>query len=111
MQGHIMTYPLNPPIAKENALVDLSTNHVWPFSIKGLRDVLSNVSSYYMNCKDDVKYIIGSMAIKMKQLVVEGVKNLSEIFIKVQTASQECVMSITKDIILQCQSAFSSRVG
>ena len=49
------------------------------------------------------------MAIKMKQLMFEGVKTLREISIEAQTASQECVMSITKEIISHYQSAFSSR--
>ena len=89
-----------PRIAKENGPVDLSTNQVRPLGIKGLRDVFSNISSYYMNCKDDVKFIIAAMSIKIKQLVFEGVKNLREISIEAQTAIQECVMSITKDIIL-----------
>ena len=44
------------------------------------------------------------MAIKMKQLVFEGVKNLREISIEAENASQECVMSITKDIISHYQS-------
>ena len=105
-----MSYPPNPRLQRKNGPVDLSTNKVWPLGIKGLRDVLSNISSYYTNCKNDVKFIIAAMATEMKQLVFEGVKNIREISIEAQTSSQECVMSITKDIIIVpafCQSHVS----
>ena len=107
----VLEPPMEPPISAGNVPADLSSNKVRPLGITGLRDVLSHVSSYYTDCRDDVKFIVGVMTIKLKQLVFEGVKNISKMTIGAETATQESVMSVTKDIICQYQSAFTSRSG
>ena len=107
----VLNTPMEHPILTEHARVDLSSNRVRPLGITSLRDVLSHVSSYYTGCEDDVKFIVGAMAIKLKQLVLEGVKNLREMSIDAENATQELVMSVTKDIICQYQSAFTARSG
>ena len=52
-------------------LVDLSSSRVQPLPNKNLRDFLSYVSLYYDNCKDEVKFVVGAMSVKLKHLVFD----------------------------------------
>ena len=70
------------------ALFDLTTATIWPLSKGALTAVISSVTSFYNDCKDDVKFVVRAMSIKMKLLVVEGTKGACDL-----TASSKDILS------------------
>ena len=56
-------------IDHENTLVDLSTNKCKPLTPSVFQSVTSHMSSFYEVTQEEVKFIVGAMAIKMKDLV------------------------------------------
>ena len=89
--------------------MDQTSSRIKPLNHSALRGVLSEVSSFYNNCSEQVKFIIGSMSIKMKELVIQGVKQSSVLSIDIQNSATDKVLSLTRDIVMQYQSVFSSR--
>ena len=79
----------------ENSLIDTSSNQIRPLSKSSIVDVLSHVSSYYSQCKDNVKLVVGAMAIKLKELVVSGTKSTSALEFNVQSATVETLTNAT----------------
>ena len=98
-------------VQKENALIDLTPKEVRPLGKKNLSELLSQVNSFYNNCKDDVKFVVGAMAINLKKLVMEGVKNATQMSINAQSASSDMLMETTRDMVRQYQSAFTTSSG
>ena len=96
-------------VQKEDALVDQTSSRIKPLNHSALRGVLSDVTSFYNNCTDQVKFIIGSMSIKMKELVVRGVEQSSVLCIDIQNSATDKVLSLTRDIVMQYQSVFNAR--
>ena len=102
---------MKEPMVEENLPADLTSNKVKPLSLGGIQEVLSHVSLYYNNCSHKVKFIVSAMSIKLKQLVSEGVKNITTMTIDAQNATQDSVMLVTQTIISQYQSAFVPKTG
>ena len=102
---------LQVTVQKENALIDLTPKEVRPLGKKNLSELLSQVNSFYNNCKDDVKFVVGAMAINLKKLVMEGVKNATQMSINAQSASSDMLMETTRDMVRQYQSAFTTSSG
>ena len=50
--------------------IDTTSSKIRPLALKAVLEVFSNITSYYSKCHDDVKFVVGAMAIKMKALVL-----------------------------------------
>ena len=62
----------------------LSDEWVRPLDNRSLREILNDVNSYYDKAKKKVKIIAGSMAIQMRNLVVEGANKADTLTIDVE---------------------------
>ena len=60
-------------------LVQLFTNKVRPLSGKSFCEIFSNVTSFYNNRKENIKFIVEVMAIKMKDIVLRVVKDTADL--------------------------------
>ena len=85
-------------VQKEDALVDQTSSRIKPLNHSALRGVLSDVTLFYNNCTDQVKFIIGSMSIKMKEFVVQGAEHSSVLCIVIQNSATDKVLFLTRDI-------------
>ena len=67
---------MNVGVAAQNSehVYDLSGQFIRPLENWSLRDVLNDVVSFYDKSKNKIQMVVGSMAIQMRDLVVEGAK-------------------------------------
>ena len=91
-------------------LVKLSSYKFRLLSGKYVCEIFLNVSSFYYNCKDNIEFRVGVMAIRMKNIVLCGVKNTTALAIET-TSESAMIKGLMIDIIQKFQSAFSSQVN
>ena len=72
--GNLTSNAMDMGIATNNVshVYDLSDEWVRPLDNRSLQENLNDFNSYYDKAKKKVKMIAGSMAIQMRNLVVEG---------------------------------------
>ena len=95
-------------VQKEDDIVDHASSRIKPLNHSALRGVLSDVTSFYNTCTDQVKFIVGSMSVKMKELVVHGAVQSGVLCIDIENSAADKVMSLTRDIVMQYQSPLIS---
>ena len=88
---------------------DLSSGHVPPISNASLRDVFGHIVSFYDKSQSDIKYLIEGLAIKMKEIVYEGIKLTNLINIDVKQSSMTYINNLMKDVIQRYQQAFAHK--
>jgi hypothetical protein len=64
---------------------------------------------FYDKSQSDVKYLIGGMAIKMKEIVCEGVKAANSMNIDLKQLGMTNITNLMKDVVQRYQQAFSNR--
>jgi hypothetical protein len=91
-------------------LFDLSSTRVSPISNSTLRDVFGHIVSFYDKSQSDIKYLIGGMAIKMKEIVCEGIKVPNSLNIDdVKQLSVSNINNLMKDVVQRYQQAFAHK--
>ena len=93
----------------DSHVYDLSDEWVKPLDSRSLRDILNDVNSYYDKAKKQVKMIAGSMAIQMRNLVVEGAKTAPQISVDAEKETATKMYEVMKKSVMTYQSAFSSK--
>jgi hypothetical protein len=93
----------------QSQLFDLSASRVSPISNSTLRDVFGHIVSFYDKSQSDVKYLIGGMAIKMKEIVCEGVKAANSMNIEPKQLAMTNITNLMKDVVQRYQQVFSNR--
>jgi hypothetical protein len=88
---------------------DLSPSHVPPISNASLRDIFGHIVSFYDKSSSDTKYLIGGLAIKMKEIVCEGIKLTKSINIDVKQSSMTYINNLMKDVVQRYQQAFAHK--
>jgi hypothetical protein len=88
---------------------DLSSSQVPPISNASLRDVFGHIVLFYDKSSSNIKYLIGELAIKMKEIVCEGIKLTNSINIDVKQSSMTYINSLMKDVVQRYQQAFAHK--
>ena len=75
--GQEVISTMNLGVASQNSehVYDLSSQFTQPLENRSLRDVFNDVVSFYDKSKNKIQMVVASMAIQMRDLVVEGAKN------------------------------------
>lgn len=63
----------------DQVLFDVTPTMIRPLSKVALTNVISIVTSFYNDGKDDIKFVVGAISIKMKTLVVERIKGACDL--------------------------------
>ena len=85
---------------RDRQLADLSSNRSNPLLTKMFQKVLSELSSYYEKMPHNIQFAVGAMSIKMRDLVVGGVKNA-------EMLDAEHIDTVVREICHVHNSAFS----
>ena len=70
-------------------------------------EIFSDVTFFYNNCKNNIKFGVGEVAIKMTDIVLCGVKNTPDLAIEA-TSDSTMVQALMIDRIQKYRSAFYS---
>ncbi len=88
---------------------DLSSSHVPPISNASLRDIFGHIVSFYDKSPSNIKYLIVGLAIKMKEIVCEGIKLKKSINTDVKQSSMTYINNLMKDVVQRYQQAFAHK--
>ena len=95
-----------------NELIDLSQSNIRPLTQKSVTEVFSHITSFYSKCRDEVKFVVASMAIKMKALVLTKQFFLGhEEEFNAGEASSHQLHAWTKSIVKTYQSGFKRKAN
>jgi hypothetical protein len=96
-------FKISAESSDQSQLFDLSASHVSPISNTTLRDVFGHIVSFYDKSQYDVKYLIGGMAIKMKDIVCEGIKETNSMNIDLIQLLMTSITNLMKDVVQRYQ--------
>ena len=109
--GNTTSSAMDMGVAANNVshVYHLSGEWVRPLDNRFLWEILNDVNSYYDKAKKKVKMIAGSMAIQMRNLIVEGANKADTLSIDAEKQSVTQMYDIMKKSVMTYQSAFSSK--
>ena len=106
--GNPTSNAMDMGIAANNVshVYDLSDEWVRPLDNRSLPENLNDFNSYYDKAKKKVKMIAGSMAIQMRNLVVEGTNKADTLSIDAEKQSAVQIYDAMKKSVMTYQSVF-----